>query len=545
MMRHIFRISVLVSLTLLGALTCHGGEPAITLKTLLADMTNRDRLASWPKVEYRCSTFSSYDRRSTAPDKPGWFSNTDFHQFVRIETNKGQQECVLLDADGPGAVVHIWNAADCSGKLRFYLDGSDTPAIEAPVLDLIGGKFLADKPFSYVLPEIPLYGEKSWLARNVWFPVPYAKHCKITWDGNPTGMFYYTGQYLTFAPDASVEPFAMEQLKSYSNDIAVAGKKLSGRQKPEMGNVAKTNATIGSETTKIIFAKSDGAGAVRTLKISIRAEDYQQALRSTILEISFDGEPCVWSPVGDFFGTGYDIYPHSTWYTRTDQQAGSMECLWTMPFAKSVEIRLNNLGKQEVRATVEIGCGSWTWDDRSLYFHATWHQLTKYSGKQIDANYVTVQGKGVYVGDSLCLFNNYCDWWGEGDEKITVDGETFPSHFGTGTEDYYGYSWCRPNFFEMPWHAQPVGRGNKTAGITLNNRCRLLDAIPFRSSLKFDMEISLPFVRQGQGVNFAPATFFYAFPGALTVSPKPDPEAAKMPVVFTPAQFKVQGTGTK
>jgi hypothetical protein len=59
------------------------------------------------------------------------------------------------------------------------------------------------------------------------------------------------------------------------------------------------------------------------------------------------------------------------------------------------------------------------------------------------------------------------------------------------------------------------------------------------------MEISLPFVRQGQGVNFAPATFFYAFPGAVTVSPKPDPEAAKLPVVFTPVQFKAQGTGTK
>jgi hypothetical protein len=32
-------------------------------------------------------------------------------------------------------------------------------------------------------------------------------------------------------------------------------------------------------------------------------------------------------------------------------------------------------------------------------------------------------------------------WWGEGDEKIWVDGEAFPSIFGTGTEDYYAYSW--------------------------------------------------------------------------------------------------------
>ena len=38
-------------------------------------------------------------------------------------------------------------------------------------------------------------------------------------------------------------------------------------------------------------------------------------------------------------------------------------------------------------------------------------------------------------------------WWGEGDEKIYVDGEKFPSHFGTGTEDYYGYAWCSPEKF--------------------------------------------------------------------------------------------------
>ena len=47
----------------------------------------------------------------------------------------------------------------------------------------------------------------------------------------------------------------------------------------------------------------------------------------------------------------------------------------------------------------------------------------------------------------LHLINYHRGWWGEGDEKIYVDGEDFPSHFGTGTEDYYGYAWCRPEEF--------------------------------------------------------------------------------------------------
>ena len=48
-------------------------------------------------------------------------------------------------------------------------------------------------------------------------------------------------------------------------------------------------------------------------------------------------------------------------------------------------------------------------------------------------------------------------WWGEGDEKIYVDGESFPSLFGTGTEDYFGYAWSTPERFEHAYHAQTRG----------------------------------------------------------------------------------------
>ena len=33
------------------------------------------------------------------------------------------------------------------------------------------------------------------------------------------------------------------------------------------------------------------------------------------------------------------------------------------------------------------------------------------------------------MGDTLCIVNPVKAWWGEGDEKIYVDGEAFPSHF--------------------------------------------------------------------------------------------------------------------
>jgi hypothetical protein len=79
---------------------------------MLHDMVDRDRLASGPTVEYRCSGCSSYDRKSIARDKPGWFDNKDYNQFIREEKNDDRTEEVLMDADGPGALVRFWNAVE-------------------------------------------------------------------------------------------------------------------------------------------------------------------------------------------------------------------------------------------------------------------------------------------------------------------------------------------------------------------------------------------------------------------------------------------------
>jgi hypothetical protein len=46
-------------------------------------------------------------------------------------------------------------------------------------------------------------------------------------------------------------------------------------------------------------------------------------------------------------------------------------------------------------------------------------------------------------------------WWGEGDEKFFVDGEPYPSTFGTGTEDYFGYAWGTSTAYDSALQAQP------------------------------------------------------------------------------------------
>ncbi|HKN98839.1 MAG TPA: glycoside hydrolase family 172 protein, partial [Pseudonocardiaceae bacterium] len=53
-----------------------------------------------------------------------------------------------------------------------------------------------------------------------------------------------------------------------------------------------------------------------------------------------------------------------------------------------------------------------------------------------------VRGQGRYVGTYLAIRPGAPGWWGEGEVKFYLDGDTeFPTICGTGTEDYFGGAW--------------------------------------------------------------------------------------------------------
>jgi len=519
----------------------------ITFKSLLKEMVNRDSIARLPKPWYTCRQFSSYDRNSTEPGSPTWWANWDRSYFVRVEANEGRKEHVMMDAEGPGAVVRIWatwhgpgGGQFSNGTLRFYLDGNPTPVIEGPTEDLISKGMLVAAPLSEgVSPETP-YKHRG---HNLYLPIPYARRCKITYEtdvlideGARKGeALYYQINYRTYEPGTKVESFTMKALEQTRSTINDVQRKLKNNERTGLDQLIeqKLEASIPPSKEKSITIK--GSKAIRSMGFQLEADDLPQALRSTVIKITFDGTTTVWCPIGDFFGTGYQIRPHSTWYTNVSAD-NTLSCYWIMPFKKRARIQILNLGSKPVKLTRgRIRSGPWEWDNRSCYFHAAWKQwpeVKTQSNKKakdhgaFDLNWITVKGRGTYVGDVLTLFNTANTWWGEGDEKIYVDSETFPSHIGTGTEDYYGYAWCKPNFFESAFHAQPSGDGNLKPGFSVNLRYRSLDAIPFQKSIQFDMEL---WHWAQTTMSYAPTTFWYARAGA-TWDVKPDPKEAKRPI---------------
>ena len=142
-------------------IVCNGlamADPVISLKTLLHEMTDRSALARWPENTYTCKQFSSYDRSShNMTDKRAWFGNFDQGQFIRQEENGGRTEYVMMDAEGPGAIVRFWMTFSGinrgQGTLRIYIDNEEKPVIEGNVRDILSGLVLCGEALSTSVPD--------------------------------------------------------------------------------------------------------------------------------------------------------------------------------------------------------------------------------------------------------------------------------------------------------------------------------------------------------------------------------------------------------
>ena len=197
------------------------------------------------------------------------------------------------------------------------------------------------------------------------------------------------------------------------------------------------------------------------------------------------------APLLAFFGTGrgWNAYRSLPFAVSED---GTLTCRFAMPFAKRAVLTITHAGPGlTVAGQVTIDAASFGPD--TLVFHAGWHPREVLGTRPFrDWHIGTLEGTGHQVGTMLDVENPpSAAWWGEGDEKITVDGEPFPSLFGTGTEDYFGFAWSTPEVFAHAYHAQTraPGTGGGFGGFFSMNRFHVVDPIPFARSLRFDLEL--------------------------------------------------------
>ena len=144
---------------------------------------------------------------ATGPDGGPIDGKTPQGYIAKTAFTPDPQGHVLADMDGPGCVVRIWSAnpAD-AGKIHIYLDEAKDPVIEAPLADLLGGKWKTKIGEQETTPfPDPIACERS-RGFNLYFPIAYAKHCKITID-KPD--IYYHVDYRSYPKGTEVETFSL------------------------------------------------------------------------------------------------------------------------------------------------------------------------------------------------------------------------------------------------------------------------------------------------------------------------------------------------
>jgi hypothetical protein len=94
-----------------------------------------------------------------------------------------------------------------------------------------------------------------------------------------------------------------------------------------------------------------------------------------------------------------------------------------------------------------------------------------------------------------------------------VDDDERPSTFGTGSEDYYNYSWSSSDIFLFPYCGQPRNDGPANRGFVVNQRWHILDPLPFKQRLAFYMELYSH--ERTPGVSYARIAYHYGRPGFM------------------------------
>jgi hypothetical protein len=210
-----------------------------------------------------------------------------------------------------------------------------------------------------------------------------------------------------------------------------------------------------------------------------------------LLRIFWDGraEPAVEAPVGDFFANCFGRRSEVVSLPVVVEDADSYNCFWRMPFRRSARIEIENQSDKPI--SLLYYNVDWIKKDDlpedTPYFHARYRQEYPVRAGQ-DYVVLETQGRGHYVGTVLAVRTRSPAWFGEGDEKIYLNGESEPAIWGTGTEDYFLSAWGLKTtgtpFFGVPYFDQWGIVGGHTSAY----RWHVADPIVFNSGIRFTFE---------------------------------------------------------
>ena len=215
------------------------------------------------------------------------------------------------------------------------------------------------------------------------------------------------------------------------------------------GRKGRASIPVKAGEQLVLAEARNTSGAVRRIWITINDRS-PRMLRGLRLDCWWDGaaRPAVSAPLGDFFGTGLGRMSRFECAVFSSPEGRSFNCLLPMPFRTGMKIAVTNESGADLGSLyydVDYTVGDAHPED-ALYLHAHWRRENP-TTLQEDYNILPhVEGRGRFLGSNIGVIADralyFGSWWGEGEVKVYVDGDSeFPTLCGTGTEDYIGTGW--------------------------------------------------------------------------------------------------------
>ena len=238
---------------------------------------------------------------------------------------------------------------------------------------------------------------------------------------------------LSDAQSRSISPENFKGEKG-KGGMATAGTGSGASRELGQGWKVSPSVVIKSHTTFTI-AEITGPGSVQHIWMTPTGN-----WRYSILRFYWDDEatPSVEVPAGDFFGMGWGQYAPLQSLAVCVNPGSAFNCYWPMPFRKKCRITMENIDEKDMVLYYQVDYVLTDVAADAGYFHAQFRRVNPLPFKTDYVLVDSIRGKGQYVGTYLAWGVHNNGWWGEGEIKFFMDGDTqYPTICGTGTEDYF------------------------------------------------------------------------------------------------------------
>lgn len=213
---------------------------------------------------------------------------------------------------------------------------------------------------------------------------------------------------------------------------------------------------------RVVLADADGPGTIRHIWMTFPPAPPEK-MRSLYLEVFYDGsaQPSVSVPCLDFFGLphGRPAPYHSA--LATAQEGRGFNFYAPMPFRRHIRIEIVNGGSDPVRLYYQV---DYTLEKdvpaEDGYLHVAFRRQNPTVQRQDFIITEGLHGPGRFLGCNVGVrVIDPCDWYGEGEVKIYLDGDDdLPTICGTGLEDYVGSAWGLGTH-DAPFSGAPLNVG--------------------------------------------------------------------------------------